>query len=112
MRRVGPDVGPRRQVPFPAAELAEAFDIQRQPGGRQSVVVVRYGQKRAGILVDQFIGEMQAVIKPLGQLLRSVRGLGGSTILGDGSVALILDVPSLLQRFARQPAVSDTQSGG
>ena len=111
-RRPDSQVVALRGEPLPLIELAEAFDIQRQPGGRQSVVVVRYGQKRAGILVDQFIGEMQAVIKPLGQLLRSVRGLGGSTILGDGSVALILDVPSLLQRFARQPAVSDTQSGG
>lgn len=101
-----------RGEPLPLIELAEAFGLQTQPGARQSVVVVRYGKRRAGIVVDRFIGEMQAVIKPLGQLLRSVRGLGGSTILGDGSVALILDVPSLLQRFSRHPAVTDTPTGG
>ncbi len=84
---------------LPVVDLASAFAIDRQPSLRQSLVVVRYGRRRAGILVDRFVGEMQAVIKPLGRLLRSVRGLGGSTILGDGSVALILDIPNLFHGF-------------
>lgn len=86
---------------LPMLDLADTFGIARAPGEHQSMVVVRYGSRRAGILVDRFVGEMQAVIKPLGRLLRGVRGLGGSTILGDGSVALILDIPNLIQGIVR-----------
>lgn len=64
------------------------------------VVVVQYGNRRAGLVVDQLHGELQVVIKPLGKLFRSVRGLGGSAILGSGEVALILDVPQLVQLAA------------
>ncbi|MFC3625312.1 chemotaxis protein CheA [Vogesella amnigena] len=87
-----------RGEPLPIIDLEAVFDLQWQHDGRQSLVVVRYGQRRAGILVDRFVGEMQAVIKPLGQLLQGVRGLGGFTILGDGQVALILDVPLLVRQ--------------
>jgi two-component system chemotaxis sensor kinase CheA len=86
---------------LPVIDLAAAFEIRRQAAERQSMVVVRYGSRRAGILIDRFVGEMQAVIKPLGRLLQGVRGLGGSTILGDGSVALILDIPNLITSFVR-----------
>ncbi len=86
---------------LPVIELAAAFGIGQAGAKGRSLVVVRYGNRRAGILVDRFVGEMQAVIKPLGRLLRGVRGLGGSTILGDGSVALILDIPNLIHGFIR-----------
>jgi len=63
---------------------------------------VRYAGQRAGLVVDELMGEAQTVIKPLGKLFRTVKGIGGSTILGDGRVALILDVPGLLQHVHRE----------
>jgi two-component system chemotaxis sensor kinase CheA len=87
-----------RGVPLPYIRLADEFAIESMPNSRQCLVVLQYGQQRAGIVVDRFVGELQAVIKPLSHVLRSLKGLGGSTILGDGSVALILDVASLLNR--------------
>ncbi|MCY1300474.1 CheW-like domain protein [compost metagenome] len=80
-------------------------------------MVLQFGQERAGVVVDQLGGEFQAVIKPLGQIFAMNKVLSGSTILGDGSVALILDVPHLIQRAsvaaeqqARIPAVSATSA--
>ncbi|HAU4887011.1 chemotaxis protein CheA [Aeromonas hydrophila] len=61
------------------------------------VVMVDYADHRAGIVVDRLIGEVQAVIKPLGELFKSLRYVSGSTILGNGQPALILDVPQLIQ---------------
>jgi two-component system chemotaxis sensor kinase CheA len=87
-----------RGVPLPYIRLADEFAIEPMPNSRQCLVVLQYGQQRAGIVVDRFVGELQAVIKPLSHVLRSLKGIGGSTILGDGSVALILDVASLLNR--------------
>ncbi|UBH26361.1 chemotaxis protein CheA [Aeromonas enteropelogenes] len=60
------------------------------------VVMVDYADNRAGIVVDHLIGEVQAVIKPLGELFKSLRYVSGSTILGNGQPALILDVPQLI----------------
>ena len=51
----------------------------------------------AGIVVDELLGELQTVIKPLGKLFSFLQGIGGSTILGTGEVALILDVPGLIK---------------
>jgi len=64
--------------------------------GRRSLVLVRDGATRVGLVVDRLHGEHQTVIKPLGQVFQNIRGLAGSTILGSGEVALILDVPALL----------------
>ncbi|GAB3258686.1 chemotaxis protein CheA [Chitinimonas naiadis] len=86
---------------LPYLPLRELFEVEAPPAARQSVVVVQYGSQRAGLVVDSLEGELQAVIKPLGQLFRGVKGLAGSTILGSGAVALILDVPDLIQRAAQ-----------
>jgi two-component system chemotaxis sensor kinase CheA len=83
---------------LPLIRLREMLDITGKPGRRQSVVVVRGAGKRAGIVVDELLGELQAVIKPLSRLFRQLPGIGGSTILGTGHVALILDVPGLVER--------------
>lgn len=64
--------------------------------GRRSLILVRDGMNRVGLIVDRLMGEHQTVIKPLGQVFQQIRGLAGSTILGSGEVALILDVPALL----------------
>jgi two-component system chemotaxis sensor kinase CheA len=69
---------------------------------RESVVIVEHDGGRAGLAVDALRGESQAVVKPLGKLLRRVDAVTGSTILGDGGVALILDVPALLHEAVRR----------
>lgn len=87
-----------RGQPLPFLRLRELFSITGASTGRESLVVLQHGAHRAGLVVDQLVGEFQAVIKPLGMLFQKSRGLSGSTILGDGRVALILDVANLLQR--------------
>ncbi len=59
-------------------------------------VIVRKGEKQAGLLVDGLIGQQEIVIKPLGKYLSNIRYLSGATILGNGSISLILDVNSLI----------------
>ena len=82
-------------LPFIVAR--ELFGIEDIQGRRQNILVLRYAGQRAGLVVDDLMGEAQTVIKPLGKLFQAVQGICGSTILGDGRVALILDVPSLLE---------------
>jgi len=64
------------------------------------VLVVSIGNQRAGFVVDQLIGQEEVVIKPLGAMLHGTAGMAGATITGDGRIALILDVPSMLQHYA------------
>lgn len=85
-----------RGAPLSYVRLADLFELPCDTEARECLVVVQHGQQRTGIVVNRFAGELQAVIKPLNPMLRNVPGLGGSTILGDGRVALILDINSLL----------------
>ena len=64
---------------------------------RENVVIIRHAEKKAGLIVDELLGEVQSVIKPLGRVLGKTKGVSGSTILGDGKVAMILDVMSLME---------------
>ena len=66
------------------------------------VVVVSMGAQRIGFVVDHLIGQEEVVIKPLGALLHGMKGLAGATITGDGRISLILDIPGLMQRYARR----------
>lgn len=84
---------------LPFLRLRELFDISGQHPARENVVVVKFAGHKAGIVVDQLLGEYQTVIKPLSTMFRNLRGIGGSTILGSGEVALILDVQALTQRI-------------
>ena len=88
---------------LPFLRLRDVFRLSGARPARERVVVVEYGEIRAGIVVDRLLGEFQTVIKPLGQVFQRARGLGGSTILGSGEVGLILDIPQLLQ-LASSPA--------
>ncbi|WP_404298926.1 chemotaxis protein CheA [Alicycliphilus denitrificans] len=87
---------------LPFIRLRDFFEIKGQPPARENVVVIAAGNYKAGIVVDQLLGEFQTVIKPLGQLFRHLRGIGGSTILGSGEVALILDVQALTHLAAQR----------
>ena len=86
---------------LPFVRLREMFEIEGERPARENIVVVQYAGQKAGIVVDQLMGEFQTVIKPLSSIFRHLRGIGGSTILGTGEVALILDVQALVQRNAR-----------
>lgn len=69
------------------------------PASRFAVVIKQEG-RRVGLAVDQLVGEVKAVIKPLGRLYRDARIISGATILGDGAIALILDLPELLRLYS------------
>jgi two-component system chemotaxis sensor kinase CheA len=66
------------------------------------VVVVQIGTKQVGFVVDALIGQEEVVIKPLDALLQGTPGMAGATITSDGGIALILDIPSLLKRYAKK----------
>jgi two-component system chemotaxis sensor kinase CheA len=83
---------------LPLLRLREVFEAQGGAGKRENIVVVNYAGQRAGFVVDALLGEFQTVIKPLGRLFERLAGISGSTILGNGEVALILDAPALVQR--------------
>ncbi len=89
---------------LPLLSLREHFDAGGSPGRRENVVVVQCGEQKAGLVVDELQGEFQTVIKPLGKLFSGLRGIGGSTILGSGEVALILDIPNLLLQVSQSQA--------
>ncbi|HBS59567.1 MAG TPA: chemotaxis protein CheA, partial [Firmicutes bacterium] len=68
----------------------------RQENEELYIVIVQIGERRAGFLVDELIGQQEIVIKSMGTLLGGIRCIAGATILGDGQVALILDVAALM----------------
>jgi two-component system chemotaxis sensor kinase CheA len=92
----------RGQV-LPFLRLRELFELPGQPGPRENIVVLRHGNQRMGLVVDRLLGEAQTVIKPLSKVFARVQGLAGSSILGNGEVALILDVPSLMAGCSTVP---------
>ncbi len=90
---------------LPLLSLRQLFRMkpdQDQEQTRENIVVVHYGNQEAGLVVDELQGEFQAVIKPLGKVFERLPGVSGATILGNGSVALILDVPALVKKYALQ----------
>ena len=105
----GQDYSNLRGQVLPFIRLRALFHIAGAPTRRESIVVLRFGKVRAGLVVDTLLGEFQTVIKPLSPIFSEVRCISGSTILGSGDVALILDVGALLQavdgRGAAAPAL-------
>lgn len=89
---------------LPLVHLRDHFSHEGPVARRQNVVVVRNAEHKAGLVVDDLLGEFQTVIKPLGKLFGALRGISGSTILGSGAVALILDVPVLLNHIVQLEA--------
>ncbi len=82
---------------LPYLRLRALFALPGAAPAREHVAIVRHGERLAGIAVDNLLGQDQAVIKPLGRLFRDVPAVSGSTITGNGNVALILDVSALLR---------------
>lgn len=86
-----------RGTALPYVRLRHAFRLPGDSPKRENIVVVKINDSYAGIAVDELLGGMQTVVKPLGRAFRGVPGIAGSTVLGDGRVGLIIDVPSLLR---------------
>jgi two-component system chemotaxis sensor kinase CheA len=90
-----------RGQPLPYLRLRECFRLGGMPPERENVLVLRVQEQRVGLVVDRLFGESQTVIKPLGRVLGELPGVSGSAILGNGRVALILDVEGLLREALR-----------
>jgi two-component system chemotaxis sensor kinase CheA len=71
---------------------------------RDNIVVVHAAGKKAGFVVDELLGEHQTVIKPLGKVFQNLKGISGATILGSGEVAMIIDIPEIIQRIEASAA--------
>ena len=87
---------------LPYVRLRDCFRLGGQPTERENVLVLRYHDQRVGLVVDRLFGENQTVIKPLSRTLGDLPGVSGSAILGNGRVALILEVEGLLREALRQ----------
>ena len=81
---------------LPFLDLRQLFDEQSREGSRENIVVVQCAGQKAGLVVDALMGEYQTVIKPLSRIFSKLNGISGSTILGSGEVAMILDVSALV----------------
>lgn len=109
-----PDARGRRVVELrgrvlPVLSVRTLYGLETIEPERISVVVIKSGSHSYGVMVDVLLGQHQTVIKPLGRMFRSLRGMSGSSILGSGEVALILDVNSLGEFAAgKQPAPGKT----
>jgi two-component system chemotaxis sensor kinase CheA len=112
----GHDFANLRGAVLPFVRLRDLFGAREPASRRQSIVVVKYAGERAGLVVDALVGEFQTVIKPLGKLFRNVKCVSGSSILGNGEVALILDVPLLIDQATagrrRSAAAAQSMSSG
>jgi len=87
-----------RNTVVPIIRLGEVLEVRREEGKKPkqlTVVIIKKGDRLSGFIVDSLIGQQEIVIKSLGKLLMNIKVIAGATILGDGNVALILDVNSL-----------------
>ena len=87
---------------LPFIRLRHLFNKTDPVLDRENVIIVEYVGEKVGLVVDKLLGELQTVIKPLGRLFARAQGVGGSTILGSGEVALVLDVPALVTTQAHR----------
>jgi len=92
--------------PLPFIDLGHQLRARGGESTRRSIVVLEHGLQRAGLEVDRLIGEVQTVIKPLGPLFKNLQQVASAAIQEDGSVALVLDVGSLLRSVG-----SETRAG-
>jgi len=87
---------------LPILNIREYFNEEESQADRDNIVVVRYGDYKMGLQVDELYGEFQTVIKPLGEVFENVAGISGGTILGSGEIALIFDIPKLMEQQIKE----------
>lgn len=103
---------------IPYLNISEIFNLrpamnsaateQEDTKARTELVIVQFGSEIAGIAVEKLNGEVQTVVKPLGPIFNSLKGIGGSSLLGNGEIAFILDVPQLIELAIKSDAQSNT----
>jgi two-component system chemotaxis sensor kinase CheA len=92
------------KVPF--FYLRKEFTMSQNKAAIEQIVVIKYDGKRVGLTVDAIVGEYQAVLKPLGKLYKKQEHISGATILGDGTIALVLDIHKMINQFLKTELVS------
>jgi two-component system, chemotaxis family, sensor kinase CheA len=97
-----------RGEPLPYIRLRDWFGLSNTHPARENVVVIEVDGAKAGLAVDALYGARQTVIKPLGKRFQELPAIAGSAILGNGRVALILDVPRLVREVIRLQAHNRT----
>ena len=91
-----------RDTMLPLLDIRTYFKEDKSQTQRENTVVVRYGDYTMGMMVDELFGEFQTVIKPLGEVFSNVPGISGGTILGSGEIALIFDIPKLMEHKIKE----------
>ena len=94
-----------QQIPF--FYLRNEFGVEENSVKSEQIVVVRYEDKRIGLAVDNVVGEYQAVLKPLGKYYKNQEIISGATILGDGTIALVIDTNKAIKYFSNQNVISE-----
>ncbi|MBF0565409.1 MAG: chemotaxis protein CheW [Nitrospirae bacterium] len=79
--------------------LNELFHETNQGGKCAHLVIVHYAGQKVALAADNLLGDIQVVIKSLGKMYKDLDGVSGATILGDGAVALVIDVPGIIKMF-------------
>ena len=95
---------------LPFVDLRQCFRQGGDAPARRSMLLVRTPTGKVGLLVDRLLGEHQTVLKPLGRVFQQLPGIAGSTVLGSGEVALVLDIPSLVAHATLTQATQATQA--
>ncbi len=88
------------QLPF--FSLRQHFEVPGDSPDREEIIVVKYENRKVGLLIDRVIGEYQTVLKPLGKHYKSQEFISGGTILGDGTIALVLDTNKIISKFSKR----------
>jgi len=96
------------QIPF--FYLRKQFHIAGDPPGREEILVVKYESRKVGLIIDKVIGEYQTVLKPLGKHYKNQEFIAGGTILGDGTIALVLDTNKIIYQFANKNLIMEDNS--
>lgn len=85
---------------YPYIDLRETFETELTDKGTEQLVLVKFEDRKVGLLVDQVIGEYQTVVKPLGRFLKKQENISGASIMGDGTIALVIDTNRLIHNNA------------
>ncbi len=111
LRKNGRNIVAVRGELIPYIDLREVFSLPGSPPAAEKVVIVYHEEHRVGLVVDRVLGTHQTVLQSLGRFLRSVDVVSGSTVMGDGSVALILDIRAIVQFAERQASAARAGQG-
>ncbi|MEK7271784.1 MAG: chemotaxis protein CheA, partial [Nitrospirota bacterium] len=102
----GREVIERRGEMLPLLRVADVFKLEESPNDECFAVVVGFGSRRLGLLVDNLLEQTEVVIRPLGECLKNIRGLGGAAEIGRHEIVLVLDVENMMEEAFTRNKVS------